>query len=195
MLTLILWPTLLAGFSERLCSLAQRGGFQFGLLYPAPKPPPAIPLDLPEPEPFEVEEDEPEPEAPDTPALKPRKRRVRGLRVRQETILRLARARAIPTTNPVPAKWGRPAGLAFSDVSALGVGLKDGDVLTKVAGVPALNRGSVISTVMSVRERRAPTISAEFWRGGERYQLLVEMPYPPPKKAPSNRLYEPPVEE
>jgi hypothetical protein len=100
-----------------------------------------------------------------------------GIRVAANTVLRLANARAVPAGTFVPAEAARPAGMRLSGVSALGVGLQDGDVLTHVAGAPATSRGVVVSRVLEARAARANAISAIFWRAGEPWQLVVEMPY------------------
>jgi hypothetical protein len=63
-------------------------------------------------------------------------------------------------------------------VSRLGVGLRDGDVLTEAAGTPALSPGDVISTVLAARGRSAREVSGVFWRDGEPWFLVVEQPYP-----------------
>ena len=77
------------------------------------------------------------------------------------------------------AAGARPAGIELSSVSALGVGVHDGDVLTEVAGQPVRNEGQVVGAVLALRARRAASISAVFYRGQERWSLVVEMPYPP----------------
>jgi hypothetical protein len=64
------------------------------------------------------------------------------------TVLELAESGARPRGKPVGATAQRPAGLRLSGVSALGIGVEDGDVLTEAAGVPALDASGVI-------ERRA----------------------------------------
>lgn len=103
---------------------------------------------------------------------------VHGLYVRAATVLRLAEAGVRPTGAPVPALGARPAGLALDGVGGLGVGLRNGDVLTEVAGAPAISPGAVVGAVLAVRGRRGPAVSGLVWRGGEVWQLVVEMPYP-----------------
>jgi hypothetical protein len=100
-----------------------------------------------------------------------------GIRVPAKTVLRLANARAVPQGTFVSAEAGRPAGMRLNGVSAYGVGLRDGDVLTHVAGAPATSRSQVVSAVLQARAVRAPAVSAIFWREGEPWRLLVEMPY------------------
>lgn len=179
LLSLCFWPALLTLLAERLYDYAERVGQALGqaaLLAPPQRVTPK--LDLPPPEEFEVPEEQVELALPAPSGTKTKPRR-RGLRVREATILELARARAIPSAVGTPAQGLRPAGLRFVDVEGLGVGLKNGDVLTRVAGVPALNRGAVVGAVIAAREAKAPAIHAEFWRDGTPWQLVVEMPYLP----------------
>jgi hypothetical protein len=100
-----------------------------------------------------------------------------GIRVPAQTVLRLANAKAVPQGTFVAAEQGRPAGMRLQGVSAYGVGLRDGDVLTQVGGAPATSRSDVVGAVLQARAARAPAISAIFWREGEPWRLLVEMPY------------------
>lgn len=84
----------------------------------------------------------------------------------------------IPVGRSVPAGRGRPAGIEVTNVGALGIGVRDGDVLTEVAGVQVADAGEVVGMVLGARARRAPAISAVFYRGTEPWSLTVEMPYP-----------------
>ena len=102
----------------------------------------------------------------------------RGLRVSAATVLRLANRGVRPGGSPVAATDERPAGLALQGVSGLGVGLRDGDVLTQCAGAPASSAGAVIGAVLAARQRRAPAMSGVVYRGAEKIALYVEMPYP-----------------
>jgi hypothetical protein len=109
----------------------------------------------------------------------------KGLRVSTERVLRLARAGAVPSSQFVAAGPTRAAGLRLLGVSALGIGMQDGDVLTHVAGVPVTDRGQVVNLVLHARARRAAQISARFSRDGETWLLVVDLPYPEPKAAPA----------
>jgi hypothetical protein len=77
----------------------------------------------------------------------------------------------------VAASARRPAGLRLSGVSALGVGVRDGDVLTEAAGVPALDAGRVIEAILVARARGARSVSGTFYRGDERWAIVVHQPY------------------
>ena len=103
---------------------------------------------------------------------------VRGIHVGAATVLRLAGSGVRPSGAPVPASGVRPAGLALSGLGGLGVGLRDGDVLTEVAGAAATSEGAVVGAVIAARDRRAPAISGQVWRGVEIWQIVVDMPYP-----------------
>ena len=101
----------------------------------------------------------------------------RGLRVSAKTVLRLAQSGARPGGTPVPASRGCPAGLRLSGVSGLGVGLRDGDVLTHAAGRPAKSRAEVVGAVIGARGALEREVSGRFCRDGEAWNLVVEQPY------------------
>ncbi len=101
-----------------------------------------------------------------------------GLRISRAQVLALAARRAIPQAVPVKATAFHPAGLLLRGVSALGVGLQDGDVLTEAAGQKASSVGVVIGIVLAARARQSPEISGRFYRAGVPYQVTVEQPYP-----------------
>jgi hypothetical protein len=101
----------------------------------------------------------------------------KGVLVRAETVLRLARVRAIPGGVPVRAEGERPAGIALVGVSGLGVGLVDGDILTHAGGRPARCQADVIGMVIASRGANATQVTGRFWRAGEYYNLVVEQPY------------------
>ena len=102
----------------------------------------------------------------------------RGIRVSAAAVLRLANRGVRPGGSPVAATDDRPAGLALQGVSGLGIGLRDGDVLTQCAGAPASSTGAVIGAVLAARQRRAPAMSGVVYRGADKIALYVEMPYP-----------------
>ena len=101
-----------------------------------------------------------------------------GLFVPSAAVLRVVGSGLRPHGVPVGADGARPAGILLEGVTALGVGLRDGDVLTRVAGAPARDAGDVIGAVIAARGRLARRISGVFWRDGEPWQLTVEQPYP-----------------
>jgi hypothetical protein len=97
--------------------------------------------------------------------------------VSQKQVVAVATTGARPRGVAVPAAGGRPPGLKLSGVAALGIGMQDGDVLTRAVGQPALSSGAVIQAVLAARARRAPLLEGEFWRGSQRWLLRVEQPY------------------
>lgn len=108
----------------------------------------------------------------------------RALRISGATVLRLANQGVRPRGIPVASDGRRPAGLRLVGVSGLGVGLRDGDVLTSAEGVSARSASDVVSVVVAARGQGAPAVGGVFWRDGEPWRLVVEQPYP----------HEPPVE-
>jgi S1-C subfamily serine protease len=62
-------------------------------------------------------------------------------------------------------------------VSGLGVGVRDGDVLTEVDGAPATSVEAVVRAVVAARSARAAAVGGRFFRDGESFALVVEMPY------------------
>lgn len=102
----------------------------------------------------------------------------RGLRVSAKVVLELANGGASPEGAPVAASGDRPAGIVLSGVGGLGIGLRDGDVLTHAAGAPVRTETDVVSAVIGARNRQAHAISGRFWRDGEPWQIVVGLPYP-----------------
>ncbi len=111
-----------------------------------------------------------------------RRRIVHGIRVSAASVLRLANAGARPAGHYVPSDGIRPAGLELSGVGALGIGMRDGDVLTNAGGRAATSAGAVVGAVIGARSARTPEISGVFWRGGEPWQIVVEQPYIAPAR-------------
>lgn len=106
--------------------------------------------------------------------------------VSRNAVLGLASSGARPHGAPVPATAVRPAGLRLAGVGALGIGLRDGDVLTRALGQPALSTGAVIHAVLAARARHAPVLEGEFWRGDQRWVIRVEQPYLDERRSDAN---------
>jgi len=100
-----------------------------------------------------------------------------GVYVPAATVMRLAQAQVMPRAVAVGPLGARPAGLRLIGVGGLGIGMRDGDVLTRVLGAPVSATGEVISRVIAARGRRAREISGEFWRNGAACSIVVEQPY------------------
>ncbi len=94
-----------------------------------------------------------------------------------ERVLRLSREASVPVSRYVPAKGLRPAGLQVAGVAGLGIGVRDGDVLTRVAGAEVRSSAAVVSSVLQLRAKKVKAISGELWRGQERILITFEMPY------------------
>ncbi|HTQ03809.1 MAG TPA: hypothetical protein VMI54_08120 [Polyangiaceae bacterium] len=97
--------------------------------------------------------------------------------VSQKAVLGLANSGARPHGAFVPANAVRPAGLRLTGVSALGIGLLDGDVLTRAVGQPATATSAVIQAVLAARAHHAAVLEGELWRGAQRFVIRVEQPY------------------
>jgi hypothetical protein len=100
-----------------------------------------------------------------------------GIRVSAESVVRLANSGARPRGTPVRATPERPAGLELHGVGALGIGLRDGDVLTDAGGRPARSEAEVVGMILASRGAQVPEISGRFYRDGEAWNLIVEQPY------------------
>jgi hypothetical protein len=107
-----------------------------------------------------------------------RRESLRGIRVSAALVQRLVRRGARPSGVSVSKTGDRPAGLALFGVNGLGVGAKDGDILTHVGGQPATSLDVVVGAVLTALRRRAPALTGRLWREGEVWQVLVEIPYP-----------------
>jgi hypothetical protein len=101
-----------------------------------------------------------------------------SIRVPEGTVLRLANSGRKPTGRPVPAEGRRPAGIQVFGASALGIGVRDGDVLTHVSEVPVSSVGQVVALVIAARGARQKAITGRLWRGELSYLVVVEQPYP-----------------
>jgi S1-C subfamily serine protease len=99
-----------------------------------------------------------------------------GVYIDERKISELARLQAMPAGKPVPSNGTRPSGIALFGVAGLGVGLRDGDVLTAVEGRSVQAEGQVVGIVVGMLARHARRISGEFWRGNRRGSIVVEVP-------------------
>lgn len=92
-------------------------------------------------------------------------------------VLRLSKSGAQPTGTFVPKTADHPAGIRLVGVSALGIGVQDGDILVDALGIPARARGEIIGAIIEARARRAPSLSGTLWRAGHSFTITVEQPY------------------
>jgi hypothetical protein len=102
---------------------------------------------------------------------------VRSVFVSADKVLRLADGRATPRGVRIAADGARPAGLKLQGVESLGIGLREGDVLTRALGQPATSSSAVIRAILVARSRRVKVLEGEFYRGRERWVIRVEQPY------------------
>ena len=146
---------------------------------PAPTMPPPPPGDFIEPRPVESKREGTSP----TPGRQKAQGAVAqptfagSLRVSAETILRLANAGYVPKGHEVPGALGCPAGVQLDNVSVLGLGVAEGDVVVSVNGVATPTAADAVSAVLSARARRARAIGVRLWRGGALHFVQIEMPY------------------
>jgi hypothetical protein len=111
----------------------------------------------------------------------------RALHVSAERVLAIANSGMRPTGTPVPAVSVRPAGIVVSGVSAMGIGVEDGDVLTHVEGIAVATPGEVVALVLSARAHEAGSMRARLFRGERPYVVVVDMPYVEPEPEPISR--------
>lgn len=109
------------------------------------------------------------------------------IRISAARVLQIASAGLRPGARAVAARGSRPAGLELYGVSALGTGVRDGDVLTHVEGVPVRSVAQVVAIVISCRGAHRSAVRAILYRGARAYGLWVEQPYvlPPPASEPA----------
>jgi hypothetical protein len=96
------------------------------------------------------------------------------------SVLELVERGVRPRGSFVAPAAERPAGLLLNNVSALGIGLEDGDVLIEALGSPALDAATVIQAVVAARAQQARYLTGKIWRRGEVLSITVEQPYLPP---------------
>ncbi|MEZ4441802.1 MAG: hypothetical protein R3B72_22060 [Polyangiaceae bacterium] len=99
-----------------------------------------------------------------------------GVMVSRGRVIAAAKAGIRPSGSGVSATPYRPSGLALHGVGAVGVGLRDGDVVTRVGGARATSQGAVVGAVTSALRQKLPAITAEVWRGQRRILVTVELP-------------------
>jgi hypothetical protein len=144
----------------------------------------------------DAEDDDDAPTLTDNP--KSNKRRMRAtkdghasssqlpsIHINSDAVLKIANSGRRPTGKPVTADGERPAGVQVFGADSLGVGVRDGDVITRVSGVAVTSVGQVISLVIAARGARQRIISAQVFRGKRSYVLTVEQPYLPQAEPPA----------
>jgi hypothetical protein len=115
-----------------------------------------------------------------------------SIRVPKSVVLRLARIGQRPSGVPVAASGTRPAGIQVFGAASLGIGVRDGDILTHVSGVPVSQVGQVLALVIAARGAKAQQISGQLWRGNRSYTIVVEQPYLREGETPSKETEQEP---
>lgn len=92
-------------------------------------------------------------------------------------VLCLAQKGLQPTGKPVAAKGKRPAGVAVYGVSGLGIGARDGDVVTEILGQPVRSVPQGVAMIVAARAARRPVITGTIWRRACPLAVTVEQPY------------------
>jgi len=95
-------------------------------------------------------------------------------------VLCLAQQGSQPSGKPTSAKGKRPAGVSVYGVSGLGIGAKDGDVVTDILGQPVRSVAQGIMIILAARAAERPVITGTLWRGMRSISVAVEQPYTAP---------------
>ncbi len=118
-----------------------------------------------------------------------------GVLVSRQRVRAAARAGIRPSGSPVGGNQWRAAGMALTGIELFGVGLRSGDVVTRVGGTPARSQGAVVAAVSAALRRRQPAIVAQVWRGRQKIIVTVQLPLPraaaPQEKVPPKRRSRP----
>ena len=104
------------------------------------------------------------------------RRRPRALWVGSWRVLELMNRGVLPSSQAVPATHFRPQGLQVSGVGGMGIGARDGDVLTEVAGQRVQSEGQVIALVLQTHGAGHRAVAGAFWRGMKKWTITVELP-------------------
>jgi len=97
--------------------------------------------------------------------------------VSKATVLELAKSAARPRGSFVSQTPEHPAGLRLWGVSALGIGVQDGDVLIEALGATPRSPGQVIAAIIEARAKQPRFLSGTLFRHGQRIPITVEQPY------------------
>jgi hypothetical protein len=81
----------------------------------------------------------------------------------------------------IHARWsgaedGAPPGVRLTGVSALGVGLRDGDIVTSIEGAPAVDAETATDAALEVIARGSPVLHATVQRGDQVLALTADLP-------------------
>jgi len=97
--------------------------------------------------------------------------------VSADKVLQLAEQGVRPGGIPVSSSGKRPGGLMLVGVGSLGIGLREGDILTEALGRPAVSDAAVVGAIIRARGARQSHLSGRVWRDGRTFPLVVAQPY------------------
>jgi hypothetical protein len=100
----------------------------------------------------------------------------RGLLIGADLVTQAVKSGVRPLAVPAPASGMRPDGFALYGVGGFGAGLRDGDVVTSIAGTPASSVGVLIGAIAGSVQANAKSLSAVVWRGDAKLLVTVEIP-------------------
>lgn len=103
-----------------------------------------------------------------------------ALFVSATAVLQLSKSAARPQGNFVPQTSQHPAGLRLVGVGALGIGVRDGDILIDAMGISPRASGEILGAIIEARARRVRALSGTLWRDGHTFRITVEQPYQDP---------------
>jgi hypothetical protein len=82
---------------------------------------------------------------------------------------------------------GEPPGVRLTGVSALGVGLRDGDIVTSIEGAPAPDAETATDTALAVIARGGTVLHATVQRGDQVIPLTADLPSAAPPETPAGK--------
>jgi hypothetical protein len=100
-----------------------------------------------------------------------------ALFVSAASVLQLSKSAARPQGTFVAQTPQHPAGLRLMGVAALGIGVKDGDILVDAMGMTPRSSGEIIGAIIQARAQRVRYLSGTLWRSGQTFRITVEQPY------------------
>jgi hypothetical protein len=92
----------------------------------------------------------------------------------------------------IHARWsgaedGAPPGVRLTGVSALGVGLRDGDIVTSIEGVPAPDAETATDEALEVIARGSAVLHATVQRGDQVLALTADLPAAAPPETQAGK--------
>ncbi len=91
-----------------------------------------------------------------------------------------------PSASAVGATGDHPAGLIVYGWGDAGTALRDGDIIVSVGGRTPSSVDDVIAAVAGAYRHETYAVSGRIWRGGETFDVSVELPIPGDRKIVSD---------